>query len=109
MPLGYPDGMPHSVPNQWSDPAIVTTSTVGSTGVLQYASAFGFNAGLMKVIVDSGGPCYMRLSTGPASTSDYKLTSGDLLTDWYDVGVPWSGLSLCATSTALAARAGAWG
>jgi hypothetical protein len=107
---GYPDGQPKSFASQAQDNAITATSTVVSTGALQYGANFGFGAGLMKLVVDSGGPAYVSLkSTGPATTGDYKLTSGDLLTDWYNVGVPFSGFCLCATSTSLVARYGAWG
>jgi hypothetical protein len=107
---GYPEGQPKSFANQFADNAITATSTAVSTGALQYGAAFGFGAGLMKLVVDSGGPAYVRInSTGPATTADYKLTSGDLLTDWYNVGVPFSGVALCATSTGLNARVGAWG
>jgi hypothetical protein len=73
------------------------------------ALAFGFGAGLAKAIVDSGGPAYIQLNGQPATTNDYKLTSGDLLTDWYNIGVPISGMSVASTSTALAMRVGAWG
>lgn len=90
---------------------LTATSTSGSTGVLQSTGAvdFGFCAGILKMVIDVGGPAYIQLNGQTATTADYKLTSGDTLTDWYDIGVGMSGLSLCATSTALSMRVGAWG
>lgn len=105
MPLsGYPDGQPTSRPNQFASNIVGTTST-GSIPL-----AFGFNAGLMKLSIDGGGPVFISLDGNPASTQSYKLTSGDLLTDWYDVGIPWAGINYFqGTSTALQMRIGAWG
>src|SRR5215831_2872573 len=82
---------------------INATSTVASTGVLSSTAAidWGFNAALVKMVIDSGGPAYLRLVGNTASTSDYKLTSGDTLTDWYDIGVGLAGISITATSTGL--------
>lgn len=110
---GYPDGMPAGFSNQFASQIVGTTSTGavggGSTGVLTTTLNFNFGAGLMKVVIDSGGPAYVQLNGNTASTADYKMTSGDLLTDWYNIGVPFSRVSLAATSTALNMRVGAWG
>lgn len=110
---GYPDGQPVSVPNQ-NTGALGATSTVGnaSTGALTNSSGvtyFGFNASLMKIIIDSGGPAYIQLNGNLATTADYRVTSGDTLTDWYDLGVSFGAISICATSTGLSGRFGAWG
>ena len=86
----------------------------GSTTTVN-TQAFNFGAALMKIVVDSGGPIYVQLNGNAATTADYKLTSADTLTDWYDVGSPFSGISIAqqytsAVSTAgLTARIGAWG
>lgn len=100
MPLAYPDKQARSYGNQFAQ-------NVLSSGLSNVD--FGFGAGLIKMVVDSGGPAYVQLNGQPATTNDYKLTSGDLLTDWYNIGVPQSGVSFAATSTVLNMRVGAWG
>lgn len=113
MPLisGYPDGQPRNFPNQFAG-AISTTSTVesGSTGFLTSTAArsFGFGAALLKTVVDGGGPAYLQFNSNVVTTADYRLSTGDALTDWYDFS-PFSGISIGATSTALSMRIGAWG
>lgn len=112
MPLGtYPDGQPKSFSNQYSNNSITATSTVasGSTGFLTNTLDFKFGSGLIKAIIDGGGPAYVQFNGQAATTNDYKLSSADLLTDWYTVGIPISGVSIGATSTSLAMRIGAWG
>ncbi len=100
----YPDGMLPSRANQFA------TSIVGSTSTGPTAVDFGFGASLMKFIVNSGGPVYLQFNGNPATTNDYQLSSGDLLTDWYDFGVQISGFSFTpGTSTVLSVRMGAWG
>lgn len=101
-----------SFSNQFAVGVLSTTTTsLGSTNVLTSLQAidFGFVAGLMKLVVDSGGPAYLQLNGQTASTADYRLSSGDTLTDWYDVGAGFSGISITATSTGLSMRVGAWG
>ena len=99
-----------SFPNQFSG-ALTATSTSNSTGTLQTTGAvdFGFNAGLIKMVIDAGGPAYVQFNGNQATTGDYRLSSADTLTDWYDIGVGVAGISLCATSTVLSMRLGAWG
>lgn len=102
---GYPDGQPKSFPNQFA-------SNFTSTGLIGFN--FGFNAGLIKIIIDGGGPAYIDLTgtgghAGAQTTNGYRLSSADLLTDWYNVGVPHAGMALSATSTSLTGRVGAWG
>ena len=100
MPVAYPDRMPKSQANQYGQ-------TLLSSGLV--APDFGFGAGLIKLVVNSGGPAYIQMNGQVATTNDYPLTSGDLLTDWYNIGVPVNGLSIVSTSTALSIRVGAWG
>jgi hypothetical protein len=103
-----------SFPNQFANSLVSTTSTVangpnlGSTGSLYATLDFGFQAALMKIIVNSG-TAYLQLNGQTATTNDYQLTTGDTLTDWYDVNEGMSGISVCATSTAMSLRLGSWG
>jgi hypothetical protein len=103
----------HSYPSQYSSGTITTTSTVSSnsTGTLNSTQAndWGFNAALVKIVIDGGGPAYLQLNGQSATTNDYKLSSGDTLTDWYDIGVGLAGISVAATSTGISMRIGAWG
>lgn len=104
-----------SFPNQFANPLISTTSTVasgpnlGSTGALYSNLDFGFQAAFMKLSVNGGGSCYVQMNGQTATTNDFQLTTGDTLTDWYDVNAAMSGISVCATSTAMSLRVGAWG
>ncbi len=70
---------------------------------------FGFQAGLIKIIVNAAGPAYIQMNGSVATTADYQLSTGDTLTDWYNVGAGLSGLSIAATSTGMSLRVGAWG
>lgn len=102
-----------SFPSQFSVGVLVTTSTVNaaSTSVLTSTTAadFGFQAALIKTVVDASGPAYLRFDGQIASTSDFPLTTGDTVMDWYNFGTGASGVSICATSTAFKMRIGAWG
>lgn len=99
-----------SFPNSFGA-AIGSTSTSGSTGVLLSTGAldFGFQAALTKIAIDASGPAYLRLDGTVATTSDFPLSTGDGLVDFYDIGAGLSGISLAATSTGMRARVGAWG
>lgn len=116
MPLGYPE-MPRNFGNQFANNTLTMSgtsgggpsgSTVGSTAFLVNTQNFGFVASLIKVNVDAGA-LYLNLSGNVATTADFKLTSGDLLTDFYDIGSGVAGISFAATSTAPTFRMGAWG
>lgn len=102
--MAYLDTQPVSRANQFSGATTPSTSTSPST------FDFKFGAGLVKMVIDSGGPAFIQFNGNPATTGDYKLTSGDFLTDWYNIGVTVSGVSVHGgTSTALNMRVGAWG
>ena len=101
---GYPDGPATQRVNQFA--SVITGST--STGATAFP--FGFAASLMKLVIDSGGPAFLQLNGNAATTSDFKLSSSDLITDFYDMGIGISGLSVTpGTSTVLSMRIGAWG
>ena len=107
MPLrGYPDGIAGGFPNQYGN-----VGNTGSTGSIGHG--FGFAAALTKIVNDGPGPIYLDLRTTSGATTGgsnlYQLNTGDLLTDFYDVGVTIIGLSYATTSTANNTRLGAWG
>lgn len=81
-------------------------ATLASTGLV--AVDFGFPAAMVTLTNDGAGPAYVRLSTGPASTSDFQLSSGGSHT-WHSLGTGVSGFSFATTSTGNSLRAGAWG
>lgn len=83
----------------------VSTGALGSTG----AQEFGFLATHLKMAVDASGPAYLRFNgITTASTSDFILTTGDGLREWFHVGTV-GGMTITATSTAMSIRIGAWG
>jgi hypothetical protein len=91
---------------------LTTTSTAsGSTGFLlsTQAADFGFNAALLKIAADGAGSAYVQLNGNPATSSDFKLSTGDAMADWYDVGSGVCGVSIGSTSTSFSGRIGAWG
>jgi hypothetical protein len=100
-------------PNQFAQAVVNTTSTgaagAGSTSVLTNTLDFGYQMGLMKIIVNAVGPAYIQMNGQTATTNDYQLSTGDTLTDWYDIGCGLSGISIAATSTGMSLRIGAWG
>lgn len=100
-----------SYPNQFSANITTTSTGSGSTGFLLSTGAadFGFNAALLKMIVNGAGPAYIQFNGNPATTNDYQLSTGDTLTDWYDIGAGASTLSIGSTSTGFSMRLGAWG
>lgn len=87
----------------------VSSTGAGSTAPVTAGLGFGFNASLVKVIVDVGTVYLNFTSTILATTSDHKQTSGDGPQDYYTFGVPVGGMCFAATSTAPAVRVGAWG
>lgn len=90
-----------SFPNEAADNNLTSTGLVGV--------AFGFNAGAVRITNEGGGAAYIRLrSTGPASTGDYKLSSG-LTMEVDSIGAGIFGFSAAATSTANVLNYGAWG
>jgi len=100
-----------SYPNQFSAAFGSTSTGGGSTGTLLSTGMtdFGFPAALAKVVIDAAGPAYLQLNGNPATTNDMRLTTGDGVIDFYDMGVGLSGISICATSTGMTGRLGAWG
>lgn len=110
MPLqGYPDGQPRSFPNHFAAIVNSTSTVLGSTSPTAGFAAFGFNASLVKLRVDAGTAYVALNSTGLATTGDFKMTTDDLITDFYGCGGGIAGLSFTATSTSAVLRIGAWG
>ena len=91
-------GLPKSYPNQYA----ANPASSGAT-----ALDFGFDAGLVKLMVDVGS-IYVQLDGNAATTVSFKLTSGEQH-DFYDLGVPMRGLAYTSTSTAASFRIGAFG
>lgn len=91
-------GLPKSYANQYA----ANTASSGAT-----ALDFSFDAGLVRVAVDVGS-IYVQMNGNPATTSDFKMTSGEIH-DFYNTGVPMRGLAYTSTSTTPLFRVGAWG
>jgi hypothetical protein len=84
--------------------ATVYTSTTAAGGV-----GFGFNASRVMLTNDGAGMMLFTLaSTGPATTGDYQLSSGETR----DMAVLTAGVGFKSTATSTAGpsiRVGAWG